>query len=161
MNDAVKIAKKKAKNNPSLKKRLIAFNDGVRRCQCCDVQLQWKGEFDNSATTEHLVPAIYGGSYESSNIIILCRKCNNARGSHDFIEWCEENDWKDKDKLITKYKKSKDFPGMEAKMKLHQIKLAKKKEVAEVLAENVNPMLTSDEVPDIKWYHKLLIKLGL
>lgn len=37
---------------------------------------------DNHATKEHILPRSEGGGNELFNIVLACRKCNNARGSN-------------------------------------------------------------------------------
>lgn len=66
-----------------------AYNSGVRRCPCCDVQLVWKANPDepqkNLATVDHMVPRSLGGPDTTDNMFVMCRQCNNDRGNACFV----------------------------------------------------------------------------
>ena len=56
---------------------------GQRRCHC-GVQLNWCGNYKNSATVEHILPKSAGGTLAKANTLIVCRKCNADRGSEPY-----------------------------------------------------------------------------
>lgn len=106
---------KKGKKNRRLRFRLNAYNYGQRRCACCCVQMTWETESEiditthRTATLEHLVPASKGGGYQVKNILITCKKCNNSRGTEDWIHFVERNQFPKKEWLIQKYLESVDM----------------------------------------------------
>lgn len=72
----------------------VAYENGLRRCPCCDVQLVWKANIDNIqrnlATVDHMVPRSYGGADTSENMFVMCRKCNEDRGNTCFVTFVVE-----------------------------------------------------------------------
>jgi len=68
-----------------------AYASGLRRCPCCNIQLVWKdarqGKVSqrNLATIDHIVPKSIGGSHNQENMYIMCRACNEERGTDNFI----------------------------------------------------------------------------
>lgn len=72
----------------------IAYEDGVRRCPCCDVQLVWKANPDNVqknlATVDHIVPHSMGGADTAENMFVMCRKCNHTRATECFVKFVTE-----------------------------------------------------------------------
>jgi len=94
---------KRYKNNTSFRKRVYWYKLGQRRCHCCGVQLNWVGDYKNSASAEHMVPASKGGTYDPVNILIVCRSCNNARDNTDWVEWVTENKFPKSEWLLQKY----------------------------------------------------------
>lgn len=68
-----------------------AYQNGVYRCPCCDVQLVWKANVENVqknlATVDHIVPQSIGGADASDNMFVMCRKCNERRGNSCFVEF--------------------------------------------------------------------------
>lgn len=68
-----------------------AYQSGVRRCPCCNVQLVWKSNIDkpqvNLATIDHIVPKSIGGANTVDNMFVMCRKCNCDRGNKCFVEF--------------------------------------------------------------------------
>lgn len=48
------------------------------RCARCGKKLTW------DATVEHVIPLSKGGTYDSENLVALCRKCNRAK-SNDIV----------------------------------------------------------------------------
>lgn len=79
------------------KKKAIteAYNRGVRRCPCCNVQLVWRGSNNvahprNLATVDHIIPRSIGGSDSTENLFVMCRQCNEKRGTKCFIEYMNQ-----------------------------------------------------------------------
>lgn len=68
-----------------------AYQNGVRRCPCCNVQLVWKAKPDNVqrnlATVDHMVAKSLGGPDTSDNMFVMCRKCNEERGNQCFVKF--------------------------------------------------------------------------
>lgn len=68
-----------------------AFQNGLRRCPCCDIQLVWKANPTNVqcnlATVDHMVAKSIGGPDTTDNMFVMCRKCNEARGNTCFVEF--------------------------------------------------------------------------
>ena len=68
-----------------------AYQSGVRRCPCCNVQLVWKSNTErpqvNLATIDHIVPKSIGGANTVDNLFVMCRKCNCDRGNKCFVEF--------------------------------------------------------------------------
>ena len=53
-------------------------------CWCgCQMKLPVVGEKPepNTATREHMIPKLFGGTHSKANIRAACRKCNNERGA--------------------------------------------------------------------------------
>lgn len=78
---------KKYRGNTKFRLRCVWYNLGQRRCHCCGVQLNWCGDFKNSATIEHLVPKSQGGTLAIPNVLVVCGDCNKARKNKDYIQW--------------------------------------------------------------------------
>lgn len=91
-----KSARRKVKIN-------LWYDNGQRRCHCCCVQLNWTGNYKNSATIEHMIPKSRGGTLEAINILIMCYRCNAARGNIDWIEWITTSKPPKAEWLIQKY----------------------------------------------------------
>lgn len=68
-----------------------AYDEGVRRCPCCNIQLVWKSNSDkpqnNLVSIDHIVPSSKGGSNTLPNYYIMCRKCNHARSDGSFVDF--------------------------------------------------------------------------
>lgn len=68
---------------------MAAYQNGIRRCPCCNVQLVWKSNVDhvqkNLATVDHMVAKSRGGSDNSGNMFVMCRSCNEKRGNDCFV----------------------------------------------------------------------------
>lgn len=66
-----------------------AYQNGLRRCPCCDVQLVWKSNPDkpqrNLATVDHMIAKSLGGPDTSDNMFVMCRQCNADRGNKCFV----------------------------------------------------------------------------
>ena len=95
--------KRKMRSNTYFCRKVRWFRLGQRRCSYCCTQLNWTGQFKNSATVEHLVPRSHGGTDKIENIIIVCYKCNMQRRNDDFIDWVAKTKPMKSDWLITKY----------------------------------------------------------
>jgi hypothetical protein len=67
----------------------LAYQNGLRRCPCCGVQLVWKAYAPqvqkNLATVDHIVPRLIGGADTSDNMFVMCRACNNFRNTECFV----------------------------------------------------------------------------
>lgn len=56
--------------------------DGLTNCPACGVQLDYdKGRTPNSAEVDHITPHAQGGTDAVDNLTILCRRCNQSKGS--------------------------------------------------------------------------------
>ncbi len=71
-----------------------AYQNGLRRCPCCNVQLVWKATPQkvqkNMATVDHMVAKSYGGADTADNMFVMCRKCNEERGNSCFVTFVVE-----------------------------------------------------------------------
>lgn len=85
------MAKSKRPNRFKHNARNMAYENGVRRCPCCNVQLVWKAYptkvQKNLATVDHIVPKSIGGADHQDNLLIMCRMCNSNRGDQCFVEY--------------------------------------------------------------------------
>lgn len=61
--------------------RFISGRDGGCTCAYCG-----KGLSENEATLEHVIPISKGGPDIPANIVIACKKCNEAAGSMSLKE---------------------------------------------------------------------------
>lgn len=43
------------------------------------------GTPDNPLTGDHIIPWVHGGRNEASNVAVLCRACNSAKGSRPLV----------------------------------------------------------------------------
>lgn len=70
---------------------ITAYENGLRRCPCCNVQLVWKSNATNVqknlATVDHIVPRSIGGSNSVENMFVMCRNCNCIRGDICFVKF--------------------------------------------------------------------------
>ena len=73
----------------------IAYQNGLRRCPCCNVQLVWKANpanmQKNLATVDHMVARSFGGPDSVDNMYVMCRKCNEDRGNQCFVTFVVSN----------------------------------------------------------------------
>jgi hypothetical protein len=71
-----------------------AYQDGLRRCPCCNVQLVWRANTENLqnnlATVDHIIPKSIGGADTSDNMFIMCRKCNTLRDTQCFVKFVSD-----------------------------------------------------------------------
>lgn len=69
----------------------VAYENGLRRCPCCNVQLTWRARRerlqDNLATVDHIVPRSIGGADTHENMFVMCFKCNRTRGVQCFVDF--------------------------------------------------------------------------
>lgn len=69
----------------------VAYQNGLRRCPCCNIQLVWKANLENIqknlATVDHMVAKSYGGPDTADNMFVMCRQCNEDRGNQCFVEF--------------------------------------------------------------------------
>lgn len=67
----------------------VAYQNGLRRCPCCNIQLLWKANpvnvQKNLATVDHMVAKSLGGPDTSDNMFVMCRQCNEDRGNQCFV----------------------------------------------------------------------------
>jgi hypothetical protein len=86
-----------------------AYENGLRRCPCCNVQLVWKANLDsiqkNLATVDHMVPRSIGGPDSSDNMFVMCRKCNEDRGNACFVTFVTSRGYS-KTEAEARYKKA-------------------------------------------------------
>ena len=55
---------------------------GLEHCPLCHVRLTWDaGLLPSSPEADHIVPHSRGGSDAPENIQIICRRCNQRKGS--------------------------------------------------------------------------------
>lgn len=70
---------------------MTAYQNDLRRCPCCNVQLVWKATPQkvqkNMATVDHMVAKSYGGADAADNMFVMCRKCNEERGNGCFVNF--------------------------------------------------------------------------
>ena len=56
-------------------------------CQCvyCGETYEFK-----ELTLDHVIPRSRGGESITSNLVPACRKCNQGKGSRNWLQWCRE-----------------------------------------------------------------------
>lgn len=62
------------------------------KCYFCDCETHLKKKDQkrlqgNTATVEHLIPSVNGGSNRIPNLKMSCHKCNSHRGIMNAVEW--------------------------------------------------------------------------
>jgi len=85
------------------KKRLKRIkNDVIERdgmiCCYCDTVLTLE-----TLTLDHIVPDSKRGTFNSTNLTVSCKTCNNNRGNKPFFEYCKK--FKFSEDKINKYKR--------------------------------------------------------
>lgn len=76
-------ARRKAGTVGVLIRRFVIERDGAR-CQVCSVQTRAAHDChgrDDATEVDHIVPVRRGGPSDASNLRVLCRKCNRAKGT--------------------------------------------------------------------------------
>lgn len=61
----------------------LAARDGWACCYCGRPTVERRGEDDDRATIEHVIPQSRGGTDSLDNLRIACRRCNWARGDKE------------------------------------------------------------------------------
>lgn len=59
------------------------------KCAACQVQVTLTHRARDQATVDHIVPRSKGGGEELSNLQLLCRECNEAKGDSLIDEYGE------------------------------------------------------------------------
>lgn len=77
--------------NEWISKQLVLMN-GNLVCKACGKQhLRTKGDHNDTASADHIIPTSLGGpKYDESNLQLLCRKCNSDRGNMPYEEFIEK-----------------------------------------------------------------------
>ena len=71
-------------------KTLIAKHGG--RCVKCEVAVTLEHLSPDQATVDHIIPRSKGGPEALSNLQLLCRKCNQAKGDTIIMDDGEVSD---------------------------------------------------------------------
>lgn len=59
-----------------------ARENGQELCPYCQTYLNYDvGRQPNSAEADHIVPHSKGGADRMSNVIVICRRCNQSKGN--------------------------------------------------------------------------------
>lgn len=72
---------------PELRRKLLVKEFQNQRGKCywcgCQMKLPVPGQKPEltTATREHMIPKLFGGTFGKGNIKAACLKCNNARGA--------------------------------------------------------------------------------
>jgi len=64
--------------------RIKLFNDSKWTCRCCGVSTPREAmgkQQPNSPEMDHIIPLSKGGAHAQSNVQLLCRACNSAKGA--------------------------------------------------------------------------------
>lgn len=69
-------------------RRKVVYDRAGGLCEYCGVRTLPGAEdhHPRKATIDHLVPKSAGGSNELPNLVLACRACNQAKGSHNPFE---------------------------------------------------------------------------
>src|ERR1700675_2607860 len=78
-------------------KNYVIERDGLICCYC-DLVLTLE-----TITLDHIVPDSKRGTFNTTNLTIACKPCNNKRGNKPFFEYCKK--FKFSEDKITKYKR--------------------------------------------------------
>ena len=65
-------------------KQYVINRDGSLCCYCDQVLI------DETITLEHIVPDSKHGTFNTTNLTISCRGCNNKRGNKPFFDYCKQ-----------------------------------------------------------------------
>lgn len=55
---------------------------GKSNCLYCNCSLDW-----SNRTHDHMIPLIKGGVHSACNVAPACKRCNDRKGSKDFVAW--------------------------------------------------------------------------
>ena len=77
----------KQRNN--FKKR--QWDLGQKRCAYCCIQLNWALDQKNSASVDHIICVVHGGTNIVDNLLLVCHSCNNSRGDMRLDKWVRSN----------------------------------------------------------------------
>lgn len=59
-----------------------ARSRGLRNCPLCNRVLNWNNyQQPDSAEVDHILPVALGGNDELENLRVICRQCNQSRGT--------------------------------------------------------------------------------
>ena len=78
------------------------------RGQCVWCRLEFDGVLDNRVTVDHIIPNSQDGSAWWENMLLSCKRCNNARGVapvEEFISTWSRQGFKPNAKVIIKNKR--------------------------------------------------------
>jgi hypothetical protein len=64
------------------------------RCCYCGITLATGRPGNDTATMEHVVPKVAGGSNDWSNLVAACKLCNNARSAMKALKYLRYVKWK-------------------------------------------------------------------
>lgn len=60
----------------------LARVNGITHCPCCGVELDYDtSKKPNSPEPDHIIPYALGGRDELANLVVICRRCNQSKGS--------------------------------------------------------------------------------
>jgi 5-methylcytosine-specific restriction endonuclease McrA len=69
----------------SKERRLALYLRDSFTCQYCGTDL--RGADPQTITLDHLKCRCYGGTHDSSNLVVACRSCNSSRGNKCFEQY--------------------------------------------------------------------------
>lgn len=70
-------------------RRKVIDRDGLVCCYCEESLLL------EEVTMDHIVPISKRGTYNTTNLTVSCRYCNNSRRSKPFFQFCKQFNWSD------------------------------------------------------------------
>lgn len=81
MRDFLKVgrAQEKLRFTPA---EIVAFDRDGWRCHYCGSE--------GPLTADHVVPQVFGGGHEESNLVCACRTCNVSRGKKPYEDFKED-----------------------------------------------------------------------
>ena len=79
---------KEGRFNPRdlMQNNMAKLRDDNTHCWYCNCEVNSPQEL----TIDHLFPRSKGGTNETDNIFLVCKKCNSSKGNKDVIAWFEE-----------------------------------------------------------------------
>lgn len=66
--------------------RFAIYHRDAFRCLSCMKKFKWTGK-RKGLSLDHVVPLSSGGKNSPDNLLTLCIKCNNSKGSKDLSTW--------------------------------------------------------------------------